>query len=99
MVFEITDGVVGDSGRTDIHGALNRMLVDTRQVLPGTGLESLRLAYIDAEEFQTLTLPSAIKSKVNAIRPTAATPKNIQTMKIVCSIDSLRNLEKQRFKI
>lgn len=34
---------------------------------------------------QTLILPRAIHSSVNAMRATAATPKNMQMMKIVCS--------------
>jgi hypothetical protein len=91
MVFEIADGVVRNGGRADVDGALNGVLFDARQVLPGAGLKRLRLANVDAEEFQTLTLPSATKSNVNVIRATAATPKNMQTMKIACSIDSLRN--------
>jgi hypothetical protein len=35
---------------------------------------------------QTLIFPSAINSNVNAISATAATPKNMQIMNIVCSM-------------
>lgn len=44
---------------------------------------------------QTLTRPSAMKSSVNAISATAATPKNIQTIKMICSISSLRQWSRQ----
>ena len=92
MMLCVTDGVTGNDLHPDPDRPVSRMF-------PNAGLEralavrnGLFVSQVDAgythalHANQTSTRPRAIMSRVNAINATAAMPKNMQIMNIVCSI-------------